>query len=256
MNLPDNIVKKFATTVNESNNTPADSTYFGTTVVQNNTTYVKIDGSSELTPVTVAADAKDGDRVVVSIENHSAKLTVNLTNPASGYSASNIYNEETGKVNDAFIRNLFAENITATGSITGVTLSGTKGVIGGFNIQDYALYTPVTKVGLDTEYIAGVYLGVNGIEVSGDKGYFKATSAGDVSAHNISMTGNLTWSGDASQYVNFECQDPQGGSLVVSGNSVLSGYKTKIDMVIGGSPCQSFSVAGDGSGFDGESGLF
>ena len=24
-------------------------------------------------------------------------------------------------------------------------------------------------------------------------------------------------------------------------------YKTKIDMVIGGSPCQSFSVAGDGS---------
>ena len=33
-------------------------------------------------------------------------------------------------------------------------------------------------------------------------------------------------------------------------------YKTKIDMVIGGSPCTSFSVAGDGSGFNGESGLF
>lgn len=28
------------------------------------------------------------------------------------------------------------------------------------------------------------------------------------------------------------------------------------DLVIGGSPCQSFSVAGDGSGFDGKSGLF
>lgn len=33
-------------------------------------------------------------------------------------------------------------------------------------------------------------------------------------------------------------------------------YQTDIDMVIGGSPCTSFSVAGDGSGFDGESGLF
>lgn len=33
-------------------------------------------------------------------------------------------------------------------------------------------------------------------------------------------------------------------------------YETKIDMVIGGSPCTSFSVAGNGSGFDGESGLF
>ncbi len=30
----------------------------------------------------------------------------------------------------------------------------------------------------------------------------------------------------------------------------------KIDLLIGGSPCQSFSVAGDGSGFNGKSGLF
>jgi len=30
----------------------------------------------------------------------------------------------------------------------------------------------------------------------------------------------------------------------------------KIDLLIGGSPCQSFSVMGDGSGFDGKSGLF
>lgn len=29
-----------------------------------------------------------------------------------------------------------------------------------------------------------------------------------------------------------------------------------IDLVIGGSPCQSFSIAGDGTGFDGKSGLF
>ena len=33
-------------------------------------------------------------------------------------------------------------------------------------------------------------------------------------------------------------------------------FETKIDLVIGGSPCQSFSNLGDGSGFDGKSGLF
>jgi len=33
-------------------------------------------------------------------------------------------------------------------------------------------------------------------------------------------------------------------------------YETDIDMVIGGSPCQSFSVAGNQEGFDGKSGLF
>ena len=30
----------------------------------------------------------------------------------------------------------------------------------------------------------------------------------------------------------------------------------KIDLLIGGSPCQSFSIAGDGAGFNGKSGLF
>ena len=33
-------------------------------------------------------------------------------------------------------------------------------------------------------------------------------------------------------------------------------YQTDIDMVIGGSPCQSFSVAGNQEGFEGKSGLF
>jgi DNA (cytosine-5)-methyltransferase 3A len=33
-------------------------------------------------------------------------------------------------------------------------------------------------------------------------------------------------------------------------------FKQEIDLLIGGSPCQSFSVAGNGKGFDGKSGLF
>lgn len=38
--------------------------------------------------------------------------------------------------------------------------------------------------------------------------------------------------------------------------NVLGGSLPKIDLLIGGSPCQSFSKAGDGSGFDGKSKLF
>lgn len=33
-------------------------------------------------------------------------------------------------------------------------------------------------------------------------------------------------------------------------------YKTKIDLIIGGSPCQTFSSLGNNTGFDGKSGLF
>lgn len=42
------------------------------------------------------------------------------------------------------------------------------------------------------------------------------------------------------------------GSVVNADLSILP----KIDLLIGGSPCQSFSIAGNGSGFDGKSGLF
>jgi len=37
---------------------------------------------------------------------------------------------------------------------------------------------------------------------------------------------------------------------------VKGGYMPSIDLLFGGSPCQSFSRSGDGSGFDGKSGLF
>ena len=39
-------------------------------------------------------------------------------------------------------------------------------------------------------------------------------------------------------------------------NNIKYSGNHKIDLLIGGSPCQSFSVAGDGSGFDGKSKLF
>ena len=47
------------------------------------------------------------------------------------------------------------------------------------------------------------------------------------------------------------------GTVQLGSITELDGTKLpKIDLLIGGSPCQSFSVAGNGKGFDGKSGLF
>ncbi len=73
--------------------------------------------------------------------------------------------------NEIDVNNLFAQHITATGTITGVTIKGATGdfsgsintktgTIGGFTIGDSAIYNGPTSLGDPTK---GIYLGTDGI---------------------------------------------------------------------------------------------
>ena len=90
MELPTNLLKAFAQAITEDHPRRSDenSVAFGTISVVNGEMYVILDGSEELTPVSKAMDAVDGDRVIVSIRNHSAIVTGNITSPASARTAS------------------------------------------------------------------------------------------------------------------------------------------------------------------------
>ena len=83
MGLPDYIVKQFVQITNDSNSSKEDPIIYGTVEEHNGTKYVRIDGSSEITPVTLTVAAKDGDRVTLSIKNHTATVTGNLTDPSA-----------------------------------------------------------------------------------------------------------------------------------------------------------------------------
>ena len=84
MALSNDLIKKFVDLTNESNNTPKKETYlYGTVHRQNNETYVKIDGSDILTPVANIVDSQNGDRVMLTIENHTATIIGNFTYPPS-----------------------------------------------------------------------------------------------------------------------------------------------------------------------------
>lgn len=60
-----------------------ESTTYGTMVKYNGAMYVQLDGSDLLTPVSITADAKDGERVTVLIKNHNAIVTGNISSPAA-----------------------------------------------------------------------------------------------------------------------------------------------------------------------------
>lgn len=62
---------------------PTESTVYGTTVEHDGDLYVQIDGSDVLTPVSSTVKMESGERVVVSIKNHTATVMGNLTTLAA-----------------------------------------------------------------------------------------------------------------------------------------------------------------------------
>ena len=82
MQLADELLKSFAKITNDKEKRKDDSVK-GTVVVQDNETYVQLDGSDVLTPVDVTSNSKNNDRVLVVIKNHKATIIGNFTDPSA-----------------------------------------------------------------------------------------------------------------------------------------------------------------------------
>lgn len=86
MDLSSELITQFAklTTVKET--TKKESTVYGTAVKYQDSMYVKIDGSDLLTPINTTTTIQEGERVLVSIKDHNAIVTGNLSNPSASSS--------------------------------------------------------------------------------------------------------------------------------------------------------------------------
>lgn len=81
MKLTGYTISEFAKLTNNETKT-TDSTIYGTVKWVNEKLYVKIDGSEFITPATTESEVREGERVSVQIQNHSAVVTGNNTNPS------------------------------------------------------------------------------------------------------------------------------------------------------------------------------
>lgn len=125
MELASDLIKQFVDATNDSkSSTKIDKTLNATAVVNEDGVFVKIDGSTVTTPVVMAADVRNGDRVLVTIENHQANIIGNISSPTSGRGASDLYAEtlkEDGSIEPSgslapakvFVDTLTAKNVTA-----------------------------------------------------------------------------------------------------------------------------------------------
>ena len=83
MSLSSDLISQFVKVTKDDTKASTETTVYGTTVEYNGGTYVKLDGSELLTPVSTTTKTKAGERVMVKIKDHTATVTGNLSSPAA-----------------------------------------------------------------------------------------------------------------------------------------------------------------------------
>ena len=83
MALSNELISQFVKATKDDKQTKNESTAYGTIVKNGDNMYVKLDGSDLLTPIETTTVVKDEDRVIVTIKDHTAVVTGDLTNPSA-----------------------------------------------------------------------------------------------------------------------------------------------------------------------------
>ena len=116
MGIDRSILSEFIKVTNDKNESKQVQLY-GTVVTKGNSKCVKIDGSKIITPVRSTTDIKDDERVMVTIKDHMATITGNMSNPSVGNDRVELAEGKIDRFDHLFAGNITAENIAA-GSIT------------------------------------------------------------------------------------------------------------------------------------------
>lgn len=115
MPLSENLKDQFAKMVNADNpKENTDNTVYGTVkVYSDGTKAVVLDGSNIATPFETVTDAEDGDRVTVTIRNHKAVVTGNLSSPAARTDAVKTNSEKIGEFNTVLSNKVGTDELDA-----------------------------------------------------------------------------------------------------------------------------------------------
>ncbi len=205
MSLSNELISQFVKTINVEQ-TPQTKTDIQGTVVYDGRLYVRLDGSELLTPVTTSVSVKDNDRVTVSIENHSATITKNMTDP----SASSAKVNDLGKNIDEFeiitanmvttdqleaqiarIDTLVTDNITVREKLNAVTadideLTAEDVAISGKLDAAEADITKLETEKLDVKVAEASYATIANLEVANGKIYNLESTYGEF--HDLTVS--------------------------------------------------------------------
>lgn len=130
MSLSSDLISEFVKVTKDDEKPKSETVVYGTTVVYEGSTYVKLDGSELLTPVSTTSATKNGERVTVMIKDHTATITGNMSSPSARSGdvedISDGLNTEKARINE-----LIADDANIKGRLT-----ATEAFIGMFEAGD------------------------------------------------------------------------------------------------------------------------
>lgn len=83
MALSNVLISEFVKVTNDDKKIHTGATVYGTAKEYDGAMYVQLDGSDLLTPIETTTNIKDGERVTVTVKNHTATVGGNLSSPAA-----------------------------------------------------------------------------------------------------------------------------------------------------------------------------
>lgn len=98
MSLSSDLISQFAkVTTNNKKKTKTESTVYGKVVKYDGKTWIQIDGSDRLTPISTTTDVEDGERVTALVKDHTVTITGNISSPAA---RTDTVKEQGAKINE------------------------------------------------------------------------------------------------------------------------------------------------------------
>lgn len=220
MSLSNELISQFVKTITDEQkpqtktNMQGTVVYDGTqaktnpqgTVVYDGRLYVRLDGSEILTPVTSSVTVSKDDRVMVSIENHSATITKNMTDPSA---SGNTVKDQGNKITEfeiitanmvttdqleaqiARIDTLVTDNITVREELNAVTadideLTAEDVTINGELTAAKADITKLETEKLDVKVAEATYATIANLEVTNGKIYNLESTYGEF--HDLTVS--------------------------------------------------------------------
>lgn len=130
MSLSSDLISEFVKVTKDDEKPKSETVVYGTAVVYEGSTYVKLDGSELLTPVSTTSATKNGERVTVMIKDHTATITGNMSSPSARSGdvkdVADELNTEKARINE-----LIADDANIKGRLT-----ATEAFIGMFEAGD------------------------------------------------------------------------------------------------------------------------